>query len=124
MALLIDWDDPRATFTPPRRHRLTKHQVKPSSLVLNHARIKEQAKVVNKRRSNAKKVRERQAPLDGSGASVVVAVWDRRPDAVELAKVALHNAKAAAFRNAQALTHVAAWQDVLDGLINPSTLGV
>ena len=115
MSVLIDWDHPSASLKP-RRTRITKHPAKPSSLVLNHAQIAAQAKVVNKRRNNAKKVREQQAPLDGSGARVVVAVWDRRPDAVELATVALHNAKAAAFRNAQAIVHVEAWQSVLSDL--------
>lgn len=119
MSILIDWDHPSASLKPhrPRFTRAKRTPSTPTPLVLTPVVSAAQAKLGQQRKRNAKKIRDQHAPLDGSGAIALLAVWDRRPDAVELATVALHNAKAAAFRNAQAVPHVEAWQSVLSDLI-------
>jgi hypothetical protein len=114
---IIDFDDPYAQIIRPRSRRSSQNRPRRIDMPMPTPIVSvAQAKIGQQRKRTAKKIRDQHAPLDGSGTRALLAVWDRRPDAVELATVALHNAKAAAFRNAQALTHVEAWQSVLSDL--------
>ena len=113
---IIDFDDPYAQIIRPRSRRSSQNRPRRIDMPMPIPVVSAaQAKIGQQRKRNAKKIRDQHAPLD-AGTRALLAVWDRRPDAVELATVALDNAKAAAFRNTATVSHVEAWQSVLSDL--------
>ncbi|MFM0594001.1 hypothetical protein [Paraburkholderia dilworthii] len=117
-SVLIDWDSPNASLTPPRstlgnlRRRRTPRTDSSSAFchnkVLSPAQSAVQQEVVQQRKRAAKKIREAQPAFNVSGTRALLAVFDRRPEAARLVAIALNNARTA--------EHIEAWESVLADL--------